>query len=139
MTTPRSIRERSVFVDSSAFYAFLDRADRWHTEAQTTFKQLASERRPLYTSNLVIAETHVLIMRALGRAAALRWLGTLGMNVVFETEADHDRAQALLGRRADKDFSYADAASFVLMERLGMSVAFTFDAHFRQYGVQVVP
>lgn len=139
MTTPRSIRERSVFVDSSAFYAFLDRADRWHTEAQATFKRLASERRPLYTSNLVIAETHVLSMRALGRAAALRWLDTLSMNLLFETEADHERAHALLSRRADRDFSYADATSFVLMERLDISLAFTFDAHFRQYGVQVVP
>jgi predicted nucleic acid-binding protein len=34
----------------------------------------------------------------------------------------------------DKDFSFTDAISFGVMERLGIHVAFTFDRHFRQYG-----
>lgn len=38
----------------------------------------------------------------------------------------------------DKDFSFADAISFVVMERLGITRAFTFDRHFEQYGFTVL-
>lgn len=139
MTTPRSIRERSVFIDTSAFYALLDERDRWNSEAQRQFTVVTDERRPLVTSNLVVAETHVLLLRALGRAAALRWLDSLDINLIFQTEADHGEVYQLLARYEDKNFSYTDAFSFVVIERLGLGAAFTFDAHFRQYGVEVLP
>ncbi len=60
-------------------------------------------------------------------------------NIVFETEEDSEAAQDIIGRYDDKDFSYADAGSFAIMERLGILRAFTFDAHFRQYGLEVIP
>lgn len=137
MTTPRSIRERSVFVDTSALYALADRADRVHEEAQRRFDRIAQERRPLVTSNLIVAETYALMRRALGHAAATRWLEHVDVDVVFQTPTEHERARDLLARYADKAFSYTDAVSFVLMERLEIPVAFTFDADFQQYGLEV--
>lgn len=139
MTTPRSIRSRSVFIDTSAFYALLDRRDRWTAEAEQQFRAITADRRPIVTSNLVVAETYTLARGELGYSIATRWLEGLDLNLIFETEHDHAATAALLARYSDKDFSYADASSFVLMERLGITIAFTFDAHFRQYGVQVVP
>lgn len=91
------------------------------------------------TSNLVAAETYALARRALGHGAALRWLDSLDINLVFQTEGDHQRVRDLLALYEDKDFSYTDTLSFVLMERLGIPVAFTFDAHFHQYGLTVLP
>ena len=91
------------------------------------------------TSNLVVAETYALARRALGHGVALRWLDGLDINLVFQTEGDHGEVCKLLARYHDKEFSYTDALSFVLMERLGVPTAFTFDAHFRQYGVEVLP
>jgi predicted nucleic acid-binding protein len=41
--------------------------------------------------------------------------------------------EILLGQE-DKDYSYVDATSFAVMERLGIETAFTFDRHFEQYG-----
>ncbi len=139
MTTPRSLQERSIFVDTSAFYAFLDRSDRWHTEAARTFEELAQERRSLFTSNLVVAETYVLARHGLGHAIANRWLDSLDLNLILQTAADHHNVRVVLGRYEDKDFSYTDAASFVIMERRGIPLAFTFDTHFRQYGLAVRP
>ena len=46
---------------------------------------------------------------------------------------DEDRAKAILFRYDDKDFSFADVISFVVMERLGITHAFTLDEHFAQY------
>lgn len=51
---------------------------------------------------------------------------------------DEQRAQEVLFRYTDKDWSFADATSFVVMERLGMRYAFTFDSDFAQYGFTVL-
>lgn len=133
------MRERSVFIDTSAFYALLDGRDRWNAEATRQFGAVTDERRPLVTSNLVVAETYTLARRALGHRAALRWLDSLDINLFFETEEHHGEVCRLLARYEDKSFSYTDALSFVLMERLGIPVALTFDADFRRYGLDVLP
>ena len=93
----------------------------------------------MVTSNLVVAETYIMAREALGHDIAVGWLNSLDINLIFQTESDHELVSSLLRRYEDKNFSYTDALSFVLMERLGVGVAFTFDAHFRQYGLQVLP
>ena len=38
-----------------------------------------------------------------------------------------------------KDFSYTDCTSFVVMKQLDMTIAFTFDRHFDQFGFTRLP
>ena len=137
MTVPGSIREASVFVDTSAFYALLDRDDQWHSKAEENFTALAREKRPLFTSNLVVAETYLLTLRFLGWQTARRWLAALDINLILQSEIDHKKAQTILDKYADQSFSYTDAVSFALMERVGIKAALAFDWHFQQYGWEV--
>jgi uncharacterized protein len=59
----------------------------------------------------------------------------LSSTVVVRVRAtDEASAKQILFRYDDKDFSFTDAISFVVMERLGIRTAFTFDRHFAQYG-----
>ena len=55
--------------------------------------------------------------------------------LVRVTEADEAAALALIARYRDKDFSLTDATSFVVMDRLGLRHALSFDSDFRQYGL----
>ena len=57
---------KSVFVDTSGFYAFLDRDDRFHAEAKRLFLQAESEGWSLLTSNYVVHESWALIQARLG-------------------------------------------------------------------------
>jgi predicted nucleic acid-binding protein len=139
VTVPRSQWDRAVFIDSSAFYALLDRSDRHHDAARPVFADVAREHRPLATSNLIVAETYVLLRRGLGHAIATRWLASLDLNLLFHTESDHQPTCTILARYEDKRFSYTDAASFVLMERFEIPTALTFDSDFRQYGLAAIP
>jgi len=129
----------AIFVDSGAFYAAIDRRDAWHAEAVAGFDAIRREERKLFTSNLVVAEAHGLTLRRLGRVIAARWLMSLPNNVVFQANQDHKQALAVLARYQDQDFSYTDAVSFAIMERLGIRTAFAFDADFRIYGFEVIP
>lgn len=61
------------------------------------------------------------------------------MRLLRVTEADEERAVAIINQYDDKDFSYVDATSFVVMECLGIDEGFNFDRHFRQYGWCVLP
>jgi predicted nucleic acid-binding protein len=107
--------------------------------AREGFARITREQRSLVTSNLVVAETYALARTRLGHGAASAWLGNLDLSLQYQQPADHELVVALLARYSDKGFSYTDAASFVMMERLGIRLAFTFDAHYRQYGIAVMP
>lgn len=60
--------------------------------------------------------------------------------VYHVSRADVAAAWAVFRKFADKDWSFTDCVSKVVMERLGLTSAFAFDQHFRQFGsVRVVP
>jgi len=51
-----------------------------------------------------------------------------------------EEACQIYGRFADKEWSFTDCTSYAAMQRLGITKAFSFDSHFRQFGVaQVFP
>jgi predicted nucleic acid-binding protein len=125
------------FVDTSAYFALLNARDASHVAAVTIFRRLAHERAELYTSNFVLAETHRLLVNRTSRQLAFAFLHELeagSTHLVWGSVGDEQRARAILGTYVDKDFSYVDAVSFAMMERLHITQAFSFDDHFAQYG-----
>jgi predicted nucleic acid-binding protein len=128
---------KRIFVDAGAFYAWLDEDDRGHARAVEFFAGAIASRTDLVTTNMVLAETHALVITRLrrpdiGLAVVESILGGWA-TVECATEKDMDSAAALLRRYADKAFSLCDAVSFVVMERRGIRAAASFDRHFRQY------
>ena len=126
---------RGVLWDSSAILALLDADDADHQRAVVAATRVASERRPSFITNYVEAEAHALLLRKLGRVIAREWLFTGGLPVLRALPHEESRAKAILARYADKDWSLCDAISFAVLESRGARTAFTFDRHFRQYGL----
>jgi len=124
-----------IFVDTSAWYALLDRKDRNHSHA-VRFAQESGDL--LLTSTYILDETVTLMRAHLGHAIAVRfgdrlWKEEITRLVRIAPE-DEMRAWTIFARCTDKDFSYTDCTSFALMERLQIEAAFAFDIHFAQYG-----
>lgn len=59
-------------------------------------------------------------------------------HIIRAAEADEAHARAIIRQYSDKAFSYADAISFAVMERLHIRLAWTYDQHFAQYGFTLV-
>jgi predicted nucleic acid-binding protein len=126
-----------IFVDTGAWYASVVRNDRHHASAAGW---IAANRQTLVTTDYVIAET-VTLLRARGeRRFAIQVGERRGARVHFLAEDELLLAWNVFRRFTDKDWSFTDCTSKVVMERLGITTAFAFDQHFRQFGtVSVVP
>jgi uncharacterized protein len=126
-----------VFVDTGGFYAALNRRDASHRAAARLFRRAQRDHWFLFTTNFVLAESHALILARMGRDRAWRFLQAMvtgSTNVIRAEEADERRARAIIEQYEDKAFSYCDAVSFAVMERLEIPEALAFDDHVRQYG-----
>lgn len=126
-----------VFVDTGGFYAALNHRDTFHREAARLFRRAREEHWFLCTTNFVLAESHALILVRMGRDQAWTFLQAIltgSTNVIRVHEEDERRAREIIERYQDKDFSYCDAVSFAVMERLELRDVIAFDDHFRQYG-----
>jgi len=127
-----------VLVDTSAVFALLDRSDANHAAARATLATLQRRRSEPILTNFILAEAHALMLARLSCAIARAWLLGNAWPVERVTEEDEERARTIIARYADKAYSYTDATSFAVMERLGMKAAFAFDPHFRQHGFQLI-
>ena len=130
-----------VLVDTAAFAALARRSDGNHIAARSIQAQLQSEHWQLLTTNFLLAETHAFLLGRGGQRLALRTVQDIQRGptrIERVTVEDEERALEILVQYDDKDFSYTDATSFAVMERLGIDTAFTFDRHSSQYGFRTL-
>lgn len=123
---------RGLFVDSSAWCAAANRNDRHNRRA----KEILQAEELLVTTDHILVESWWLLRRSLSRKAADRfWEGLLQGVAVVEvvTLADVRQAWDVNSSFPDQGFSLVDLTSFVVMERLGLHRAASFDNDFVIY------
>lgn len=95
------------------------------------------------TTTLVVAETHALLLRRVGRPAALTFVQTVdeAPNLVVRSTRELEQAaeRNWLARYADQDFSFTDAVSFAVMTDRRIRDALTLDRHFAVAGFAISP
>lgn len=122
----------TLFVDTSAFFALANVADKHHAEAVAAYQANVGDD-DLQTSDHVIIETWYLLRSRLGRRAAMAfWDGFDGgvITVVGVTARDFRRGREIAQEWPDQAFSIVDCTSFALIERLDIRRAFAFDKRF---------
>lgn len=130
-----------VLADTSALLALVFRDDQHHARAATFARENPSAR--LLLTELILAE---LVTRVRARAGAPRAVEvgrslfeSRRYELVFLDSELLQGALAQMARHADKRLSLADCASFELIDRLGLTAAFSFDRDFRDCGYRMVP
>lgn len=127
-----------ILVDTSAVFAIIDRTDKNHVTAKGRLKTIKKLRLEPLLTNFIVAESHALLLTRMGGAIARQWLLSNAWRVESVIASDEQKARDLIRSHTDKDFSYTDASSFAVMERLGLDRAFAFDRHFKQYGFHLI-
>lgn len=124
-------RDEVMLVDSSAIVALVDRNDRVHEAAVAAYHTLVQEGFRLFTTNFIVAETVALLTDGPGPEIARQWLRDHRLAVYHADEEDEQRARALvIASRSPRGLSYTDAVSMVVMQRLGITNAFSVDPDF---------
>ena len=125
-----------IFVDTSFWAAAVAGDDAWHEEAGTLLRRFGDEH--LITSNHVRGETWTFLRRRHGHRVAVALLDRLArtprVRVVRVSEALEDDAIRWLRRRDEREYSFVDATSFVLMKSLRIREALAFDGDFAAAG-----
>ena len=130
-----------IFVDTGAWFASVVPSDRDHTAAS---RWLSQNTQPLITTDYIVDETLTLLKARgqMARAIAMGeqfFRGTLATSY-YLTEADILLSWQLFHQFSDKEWSFTDCTSKVLIDRLRLRQAFAFDCHFHQFGsLEVVP
>ena len=97
----------------------------------------------LVTTDYVLSETLTLIRSRLGQSAAVRWWAQVSASSRLQwewigpTRAEQARRRFLAV--GNKDFSFTDCTSFVVMEELRLRRALTTDRGFARAGFEVLP
>jgi predicted nucleic acid-binding protein len=98
MTWLDDVRDRGVFVDTSAYYSYVDRNDQRHTDVKALFEELLAAGIRLHTTDIVVAESHALVLGRINRNVAAILLGQIDENPLMTVsrvteEDDHHFAQ----------------------------------------------
>jgi hypothetical protein len=125
----------SVFVDTGAWFAYFVRRDPDHNLAR---KWVSNNDSHLITSDYILDELFTLLKLRESYAVAVAAGKILTeekiCKIIKITPDDFARAWNVFVQFSDKGWSFTDCTSKVIMERLNISVSFSFDEHFDQFG-----
>lgn len=131
----------AVFVDTSAWYPLVDAGHVDHASLSAVLRARVMKGARIVTTNLVVAETHALLMRRAGIGVARSFSTTVRLppNLIeYATpERESEAISGWLEMYSDQDFSLTDAVSFVVMKELGIEEAIALDSHFETAGFRL--
>jgi predicted nucleic acid-binding protein len=131
-----------LFLDTGFLIALNAADDQYHKRAVDHWRLIG--RTSLLLTTTYIVDEVVTFFNSRGRHERAVALGNLlitsGWVELLHVDEDLFRAGwDYLVKHADKQYSLTDCISFVVMNRMGLHEALTFDAHFEQAGFRRVP
>ena len=130
---------KRVFADSFFFFAFLSSRDSAHRKAVSYFDSFDGK---IVTTEAVLTEVADGMASAHDRSAFVEFYEALSsdpdVKIVSSNPELFAAAFALYRGRLDKEWSFTDCISFVVMKRETLRDALTEDHHFEQAGFRAV-
>jgi hypothetical protein len=129
-----------VFADTSGWASWLDRSQPFHATARAIVDERCDAGAKFVTTNYVLAELVALLTRPLRvpRPVQIQLMADLRaaswVTIIHLDRDAEDQVWQFWGDRPDKEWSWVDCASFVVMGQLSLTEALTTDHHFEQAG-----
>jgi predicted nucleic acid-binding protein len=129
---------KSVFVDTSGFYAILDGTDPLHARCTDAFRRSEKEGSPLVTTNYVVHETWALLQARLGWEAVEAWRARVLplCETVWVDERLHSLGAARCSQARERRLSLTDGISIEVMRGRGLRAFIGQDEHLAREGFE---
>lgn len=128
-----------IFIDTSAFYALLDRKDEFHLKAKEKWNRILDTGFVLVSSNYVLVETLALLQGRIGIEAVRGFQEDVFplLHLEFVTPRIHRLGISALLASSRRRLSLVDCVSFEIMRDTGIKRVWAFDPHFKEQGFEV--
>jgi predicted nucleic acid-binding protein len=132
---------RRIFVDTSAWDAIADAGDPNH-DAALLFQEVIAGQCLLVVTDYILDELYTLLLLNVGYQRAVDFKHKLDvlveekiLDVIWVSEEVAGEAWDVYEKfNVDKQWSFTDCISYVVMKQQGIDEAFAFDDDFRQMG-----
>ena len=135
-----------IFLDTSLLVAYYNADDVNHSDARELVKEMEGRKVSLLTSDYIFDETLTVILVRVGKQKAIEVCNALLKDIEAENiklmlvdEEVFRKATEIFTRFVDKEWSFTDCTSYILMKDAGITKGASFDEHFRQFGFEVLP
>jgi len=135
------MQSKKLFIDSSIFIAFIDRADANHQKATKALENLSLRGFQLYTSLHTVTDTYALLTRELGLSLALEFLQSSlqsDIEILFPQKADLITANRILKINRERQISLREVLNATLMQKRGIGQILTFTYWYNLFGTYVL-
>ena len=130
-----------IFLDTSGLIALSDEKDKNHIRAKDYLKEKVQKGARFVVGKNILVEYIDGVTKRVGKEKGIEELDRIYNSklLVIEafSEADWDKALRYFRKYKDQQIDLTDCLSFVIMERLDMKTAFTFDNDFKTHGFDV--
>ncbi len=129
-----------VFIDTGAFYALADTSEGTnHTHAKSLFHET---KFVWYSSNYVFDELATLLLYRTSKRIAIQFCEAIRASEkivwFYLKEEDEQNGFELFRDFKDKEWSFTDCTTNILLKKHRIEKIFTFDKHFKQMGFVTV-
>ena len=119
-----------IFVDTSGWVALFVKNDKNHKKAVSIFEDIKNSKTPIYTSDYCLDETITTIMLRGGhRQSVFAGEALFSSEIIKIVHVSPDYIQSaweLYQKYKDKEFSFTDVTSFVIMKDIDIKKSFAF-------------
>lgn len=133
----RTVPAQAVFIEQSAWFAFMNPEDPYYLQARSLFHELHDLERPLATTNYVLFETHEWLRDHFDFADAETFLNAVDkaeqqqmLTVIPGGPELEQEARRLLVEYPDSRFSLSEALTAVVILHHGIKRLLTFNANY---------
>jgi len=130
-----------IFLDTSGLIALSDEKDKNHIRAKAYLKEKVQKGARFVVGKNILAEYTDGVTKRIGKEKGIEELDRIYNSKLLVIEAfserDWDKALRYFRKYKDQQIDLTDCLSFVIMERLDMKTAFTFDNDFKTHGFDV--
>lgn len=135
-----------IFVDTSAWLAYLQPEEPRHKEIKKIFTKLTKERLILCLSNDVTDEIITLLVRKINKPLLKKFIKYLeeakeekSVTEFWVDEPTRGEALKLVDKYFEHKLSLTDATSLALMKRFKIKTIISLDSDFKKVGATVLP
>lgn len=133
----------TLFANASFFVAYHNSKDVNHQAARDLVREFEGRPVLMVTTDYIFDEVMTVLLVRGSKDLAIRagraLLQDPSIEIVRIDQELFNEAWDIFQEFKDKEWSFTDCTSYVLMKKLGIGTGISFDIHFKQFGIHVIP